>query len=63
MINKWGISSRTYIENMLNMAHINYIGVDVVNDIQINKNGRDKRDQTSKYTILNNEEYYLHHDW
>ena len=48
---------------MLNMAHINYIGVDVVNDIQINKNGRDKRDQTSKYTILNNEEYYLHHDW
>ena len=45
------------------MAWINYISVNVVNKIPIMEDERRKRDQTSKYTILNNGAYYVYHDW
>ena len=45
------------------MAWRNYISVDAVNKIPIMENERRKRDQTSKYTILNNGAYYVYHDW
>ena len=63
IIRKWGLGSKTKIEKMLNMVWINDIGVDVVNNIPNRKYGRKKTDQKSKYTILDNGAYYVHHDW
>ena len=48
---------------MLNMAPRNDISVDVVNKIPIRGYGRNKRDKTFKYTILNNGAYCMHHYW
>ena len=48
---------------MLNMAWRNDISVNVVIKIPIMVDGRKQRYQTSKYTILNNVAYYVHHDW
>ena len=44
------------------MTLIHDISVDVVNEIPMREDGINKIDQTSKYTILNNGEYYVHHD-
>ena len=63
IIKKYGLSIKTKIKKMLNMAWINDIRVNVVNKIPMREYGRKKRDQTSKYTILNNGAYYMHHDW
>ena len=62
IIKKFGLSSKTEIKKMLNMARRNEINVDVVNNIPSREDGRNKIDQTSKYTILNNGAYYAHHD-
>ena len=48
---------------MLNMAYIHDISVDVANDPPIREYGRKKGDQTKKYTILKNGQYFVHHDW
>ena len=45
------------------MERRNDISVDAVNKIPNRKDGRNKIDQTSKYTILKNGAYYVHHDW
>ena len=45
------------------MAQRHDIGVDVVNNTPIREDGRKKIYQTSKYTILKNDAYYVHHDW
>ena len=63
IIKKWGLSSKTDIKKMLNMAQRNEISVDLVNMIPIREDGRKKIDQTSKYPILKNGTYYVHHDW
>ena len=57
------MSSKTDIKKMMNMARRNDIIVDVVNKIPIRKDEKNKIYQTSKYTILNNGAYYVHHDW
>ena len=62
-IKKWGLSSNTWISKMLKMVQRHDISVDVINKIPIRKDGRKKRDQTSKYTTLENVAYYMHHDW
>ena len=62
IINKFGFSSNTEIKKMLNMEWRNDISLDSVNNIPIREDGRNKIDQTSKYTILNNYAYYMHHD-
>ena len=63
IIKKWGLVRRTDIKKMLNMAQRHGINVDVVNEIPIREYGRNKIDQPSKYTILKNGAYYMHHDW
>ena len=63
IIKKCDLSSKTDTKNMLNMARINDISVDVVNKIPIREYGRKQQYQTSKYTILKNGAYYVHHDW
>ena len=40
----------------------NDISVFVVSNIPIREDGIKQQDQTSKYTILNNGAYYVHHD-
>ena len=63
IINKWVLIINKDIKRMLNMLHINSISVNAVNKIPLRKDGRKKRDQTSKYTILRNGTYYVHHYW
>ena len=63
IIKKWDFSSEKEIKKMPKMTQKNDISVDVVNKIPNREHGRKKRDQTSKYTILNNGAYYMHHDW
>ena len=63
IIKRWDLSSKIYINNMLNMAQRNDISVDVVNNIPIMEDGINKIYQTSKYTILNNSAYYVYHYW
>ena len=62
IIKKCGLSIETEIKNIMKMAHRNGISSDVVNKIPIREYGRNKRDQTSKYTILKNGGFYVHHD-
>ena len=57
------LNSRADIEKMLNMECRHDKIVDVVNYFPINEDKRNKRNQTPKYTILNNGSYYLHHYW
>ena len=45
------------------MVRRHNISVYVVNDNPIRDDGRNERDETFKYTILNNGAYYVHHDW
>ena len=63
IIKKCGFSSKTDTNKILNMAHINGISVDFINKILIMEDMRKKIDQTSKYTILKNVSYYVHHYW
>ena len=63
IIKKCVLSSKTYINNMLIMARRNDISVDFVNNIPIREDGRKKRYQTSRYKILKNGAYYMHHYW
>ena len=63
IIKECGLSSKTEIKNMQNMSQRNDISVDVVNKNPIREDGRKQKDQTSKYTILKNGAYYVHHDW
>ena len=63
IIKKFGLIIKTDVNNILNMACINDISVDLVNKIQIREDGRKQLDQTSKYTILKNGAYYVHHYW
>ena len=63
IIKKWSFSSKTDINNMLKMERRNDIGVNIINKIPIRGDRRKKRDQTSKYIILKNGAYYVHHDW
>ena len=63
IIKKCGLSIKMGIKNMLKMAQRNDISGDVVNNIPIREGGIKKRDQTSKYTILNNGSYYVRHYW
>ena len=62
IISKCGLSSNMAIKKMPDMAWRNGTNVDVVNNIPIREDCRNKRDQTSKYTILNNCSHYVHHD-
>ena len=62
IISKCGLSSNMAIKKMPDMAWRNGTNVDVVNNIPSREDGRNKIDQTSKYTILNNGAYYAHHD-
>ena len=62
IIKKWGLSRKKDIKNILKMTRRNNISVYVVNKIPIREVGREKIYQTSKYTILNNGAYYVHHD-
>ena len=48
---------------MLKMACKNDISVDVINNIPIREDGWSKIYQTSKYKVLKNGTYYVHHDW
>ena len=48
---------------MLKMSRRNDIRVNVVIKTLISEDRRKKRYQTSKYKILNNGAYYVHHDW
>ena len=63
IIKRWGLSSRTEIKNMPNMAQRHDISVDIFNGTPIREYGRNKRYQVHKYKILNNGAYYVHHDW
>ena len=63
IMKKCGLSSKTEINNMLNMARRNDTSVGVITKIPIREDWRKKRYQTSKYTILKNGAYYVHHDW
>ena len=63
IIKKWSFSSKMDINNMLKMERRNDIGVNIINKIPIRGDRRKKRDQTSKYIILKNGAYYVHHDW
>ena len=63
IIKKFFLSSKTDIKKMMNMARRNDIIVYVVNKIPIRKDEKNKIYQTSKYTILKNGAYYVHHDW
>ena len=59
---KWGLRSRIEIENMLKMVHRNDISVDVLNEPPIREYGTEKIYQNSKYKIMKNGAYYVHHD-
>ena len=63
IIKKWVFSSNMEIKNILKMARRNDIIVIVITNITIKEYGRNKRYQTSKYTILKNGVYYVHYDW
>ena len=63
IIKEWGFGIKTYINRMMKMIRINYISVDVSSNIPIRGYGRKKIYKTSKYAILNNGAYYVHHDW
>ena len=63
IIKKCGLISKTEIKSMLTMARRNDISVNVVDKIPIREDGRKQRDQISKYTILKNNAYYVHHNW
>ena len=62
IINKCGPSIKEEIKKMLNMAWRSYSSFDVVSKIQMMEDGRKQRYQTSKYTILKNSVYYVHHN-
>ena len=61
IIIKWGLISRAYIDNMMNMVHMKYIYVDVVNKLPIREDRGEKRYQISKCTIIDYWEYYFHY--
>ena len=61
IIREWIFIIKTEIEKIPNMAHINDISLDVMNKILIREDGRNKRYQTSKYTIINNGESCVIH--
>ena len=63
IIKKFGLSIKTEIRKILKMAWRNDIKVNVFNKILIREDGRKRRYQTSKYTILKNGAYYVYHDW
>ena len=63
IIKKWGLSSNMEIKKMLKTEWRNVISVDIVKNNPIREYGGKKRDKTSKYKILNNDAYYVHHDW
>ena len=63
ILKKWGLSISKDIGNILTMVHINDIILYVDNKLPIRKYGRTKRDQTSKYKILNIGTYYVHYHW
>ena len=53
IINKWGLISKTEIQNIMKMAQRNDSSVNVGNYIPMREDGRKKRYQTSKYKIRN----------
>ena len=63
IIKKCVLSSKTDIKKMMNVEQRNEIIANVVNKIPIREDEKNKIYQTSKYTILNNGAYYVHHDW
>ena len=63
IIKKCVLSSKTDIKKMMNMEWRNDVIVNVVNKIPIREDEKNKIYQTSKYTILKNGAYYVHHDW
>ena len=62
IIKKRVFSSKTDIKKILKTARRNETSDDVVNKIPNRVDGIKNQDQTSKYTILNNCAYYVHHD-
>ena len=63
IIKKCGLISKMQIKIMLKIAQRNDISVNVLYNISIREDGRKQRDQISKYTILKNNAYYVHHNW
>ena len=63
IIKKFSLSIKTEIKKILNIKSKNNISVDLVSKIPIGEYGRKQQDQISKYTILKNGAYYVHHDW
>ena len=60
---RWWLSIMKEIKKMLKMAQRNEISVNVFKNIPIRKDGRNKREQTSKQTIPNNGVCFVHHYW
>ena len=63
IINNCGLSSKTDSKKILKMARRNDISSDVANKIPVREDERKQSYQISKYTILKNNAYYVHHNW
>ena len=61
IIKKWVFGSSKLMENILKMAHRNDIVVDVINEISIMEDSRNKRYQTSRYRVRKNGAHSVHY--